>query len=246
MDIYIEERAGIWHSLAYVSWSMDKKWRITHSLWNREFHFYYSLGEAVGRVTHRDFNHASISSQRPFRRDKKYNGVALRRQQQPRFIDRDCDRNALRIAGASLIYTRLRHFDLDGLIAELYNNPRTDDFGGRGMKGITERWGRKGGGAKRTIEIIVRNKFLSRLSAYWLFLLIVNYGSCNHHLRLYEGSLKSFRPNNDTRHFFLIFFLIFLHSLLVTLHTSPSDAPISLTHQNSTRRFSLQNNCSRR
>ena len=63
---------------------------------------------------------------------------------------------------------------------------------------------------------------------------------------LYEGGLKSFRPNNDTRHFFLIFFLIFLHSLLVTLHTSPSDAPISLTHQNSTRHFSLQNNCSRR
>ena len=63
---------------------------------------------------------------------------------------------------------------------------------------------------------------------------------------VYEGGLKSFRPNNDTRHFFSIFFFIFLHSLLVTLHTSPSDAPISLTHQNSTRRFFLQNNCSRR
>ena len=62
----------------------------------------------------------------------------------------------------------------------------------------------------------------------------------------YEGGLKSFRPNNDTRHFFFfVFFFIFLHSLLVTLHTSPSDAPISLTHQNSSRRFSLQNNCSR-
>ena len=62
---------------------------------------------------------------------------------------------------------------------------------------------------------------------------------------MYEGGLKSFRPNNDTRHFFFILFFIFLHSLLVTLHTSPSDAPISLTHQNSTRHFSLQNNFSR-
>ena len=26
---------------------------------------------------------------------------------------------------------------------------------------------------------------------------------------IYEGGLKSFRPNNDTRHFFLIFFLFF-------------------------------------
>ena len=41
-------------------------------------------------------------------------------------------------------------------------------------------------------------------------------------------------------------FFSFQHSLLVTLHTSPSDAPISVTHPNSTRRFSLQNNCSRR
>ena len=37
-------------------------------------------------------------------------------------------------------------------------------------------------------------------------------------------------------------FFIFQHSLLVTLHT----APISVTRPNSTRRFYLQNNCSRR
>ena len=41
----------------------------------------------------------------------------------------------------------------------------------------------------------------------------------------YEGGLKSFRPNKDTRY---------------------SDAPISVTRPNSTRRFSLQNNCSQR
>ena len=39
---------------------------------------------------------------------------------------------------------------------------------------------------------------------------------------------------------------IFQLSLLVTLHTSLSDAPISVTRPNSTWRFSLQNNCSRR
>ena len=37
----------------------------------------------------------------------------------------------------------------------------------------------------------------------------------------------------------------FLYSLLVTLHTYPSDAPISVARPNSIRRFSLQNNCSR-
>ena len=37
-----------------------------------------------------------------------------------------------------------------------------------------------------------------------------------------------------------------LAQVTLVLHTSPSDALISLTHQNSTRRFSLQNNCSRR
>ena len=62
---------------------------------------------------------------------------------------------------------------------------------------------------------------------------------------MYEGDLKSFRPNKDTRHFFRNFF-IFQRSLLVTLHTSPSDVLISVTRPNSTRRFSLQNNCSRR
>ena len=60
---------------------------------------------------------------------------------------------------------------------------------------------------------------------------------------MYEGGLKCFRPNKDK-----IFFQknFFQHSLLVTLHTSPNDAPISDTRPNSTRRFSLQNNCSRR
>ncbi|GFV80725.1 hypothetical protein TNCV_4618871 [Trichonephila clavipes] len=35
-------------------------------------------------------------------------------------------------------------------------------------------------------------------------------------------------------------------SPFATLHTSPSDAPISVTRSNNTRRFSLKNNCSRR
>ena len=39
------------------------------------------------------------------------------------------------------------------------------------------------------------------------------------------------------------FVFIFQHSLL---HTSPSDASISVTRPNSTRRFSMQNNCSLR
>ena len=59
---------------------------------------------------------------------------------------------------------------------------------------------------------------------------------------MYEGGLKSFRPNKNTRHFFFKFIFIFLHSLLVSLHTSPSDAPIPLTRPSSTRRLSLQNN----
>ena len=48
--------------------------------------------------------------------------------------------------------------------------------------------------------------------------------------------------------FFQNFIFIFqlVTCLLVTLHTSRSDAPISVTRPNSTRRFSLQNNCSRR
>ena len=50
----------------------------------------------------------------------------------------------------------------------------------------------------------------------------------------------------DTRHFFRNFLIIFQHSLLVTLHTSPSDAPTPVIRQNSTRCFSLQNNCSLR
>ena len=50
------------------------------------------------------------------------------------------------------------------------------------------------------------------------------------------GSLKSFRPNKDTRDFSENFFN-FQHSLIVTLHTSPSNAPISVTRPNSTRRF---------
>ena len=62
----------------------------------------------------------------------------------------------------------------------------------------------------------------------------------------YEGGLKSFRPNKGTRHFFRHFKIIFQHSLLVTLRTSLSDAPISVTRPNSTRRFSPQNNYSRR
>ena len=61
----------------------------------------------------------------------------------------------------------------------------------------------------------------------------------------YEGGLKSFRPNKD-KTFFQTFFFIFQHSLLVTLDTSPSDAPIYVTRPNSTRHFPLQNNCSRR
>ena len=61
----------------------------------------------------------------------------------------------------------------------------------------------------------------------------------------YEGGLKSFRPKKDTT-FFQKRFFIFQHSLPVTLHTSPSDAPISVTRPNGTRRFSPQNNCSRR
>uniref|UniRef100_A0A0K2UIB5 Uncharacterized protein n=1 Tax=Lepeophtheirus salmonis TaxID=72036 RepID=A0A0K2UIB5_LEPSM len=54
---------------------------------------------------------------------------------------------------------------------------------------------------------------------------------------IYEDALKSFRPNKDTIHFFRI--LIFRHSLLVSLHTSPSDAPVSITWRNSTRPFSM-------
>ena len=67
-----------------------------------------------------------------------------------------------------------------------------------------------------------------------------------HHPDIYEGGLKSFRPNKETNHFSESFIFIFLHSLLVTVHTSPTDAPISVTRPNSTWRFSLQNNCSRR
>ena len=62
----------------------------------------------------------------------------------------------------------------------------------------------------------------------------------------YEGVLKSFRSNKDTRLFSENFLIFFQYSLCVNLHTSPSDAPISITRPNSTRRFSLQNNYSRR
>ena len=58
---------------------------------------------------------------------------------------------------------------------------------------------------------------------------------------MYEGGLKSFRPNKDIRHFFLKIVFISLHSLLVSLYTSPSDAPISPARPNSTCRLSLQN-----
>ena len=69
--------------------------------------------------------------------------------------------------------------------------------------------------------------------------------SCDHVVEgTYEGGLKSFRPNKDTRHFSEIFFIV-QHSIFVTLRTSPSDVPVSITRPNSTRRFSPQNNSSR-
>ena len=58
---------------------------------------------------------------------------------------------------------------------------------------------------------------------------------------LYEGGLKRLKTFFSEN-----FFIIFQHTHLVTLHTSPSDARISATRPNSTRRFSLQNNYSRR
>ena len=63
-----------------------------------------------------------------------------------------------------------------------------------------------------------------------------------HHI--YEGGVKV----SDLTKIQDIFqnFFTFQHSLLVILHTSPSDAPISVSRPNSIRRFSLQNNCSRR
>ena len=61
-----------------------------------------------------------------------------------------------------------------------------------------------------------------------------------------RGYSEKFRPNKDTKHIVKNVFIIFQRSLLITLHTSPSDAPISVIRPNSPRRYPLQNNCSRR
>ena len=111
--------------------------------------------------------------------------------------------------------------------SDINNNFRnfrmSDRFGGRGLSSSSPR-----------VRINQAQEIFMKL---WNF---------NLRLPWYEGGLKSFRPNKDTRHFFRHFLKIFQHSLLVTLHTSPGDGPIPVTRPNSTRRFSLQNNCSRR
>ena len=73
-----------------------------------------------------------------------------------------------------------------------------------------------------------RRKKRTQMLLLWVFITI--YVVCSksiadfeHPRVMYEGGLKSFWPNKDTRHFFRHFFQ---HSLLVALHTSRSDVLI--------------------
>lgn len=90
--------------------------------------------------------------------------------------------------------------------------------------------------------------FLTPLLSYFLLNPINNNNNCScfyylkKFLATYEGCLKSFRSNKETKHFFFKFISIFLRSFIISLYASSRNARLPQIHPNITWRLSLKNN----